>query len=148
MLGFAGYDVGNCAFSRCGDYRVYGWEEAVVLVMFAILLVVRVLFLIGERAILLRLITYYQRVAVRQAPHSAYKGSPLILAGDELVGGESAVKTSIDFKNGVRQLLGGDTAMSTRLLLVSVFVQVTFWFSEMKISIAQSRTEFDQNLGV
>jgi hypothetical protein len=87
------------------------WESS-LLVSFLAVLIVRLLFLIGEHAVLLRVIAHYQRATtVRLAPS-----------------GECAPET-ISFKREIRELFRGDSTWSTSILLVSIFVQVNFWFS-------------------
>ena len=73
-----------------------------------------------------------QRVSVTQATHSTHRGSFLILIGDELIGGESAVETIIGFKKDVQELLGGNNSWVTHVLIVSIIIQVTHWFSDTK----------------
>jgi hypothetical protein len=137
MLYFLGH-VESCAFSRCGENRVYGWEEVQPLVLFGIVLVVRVLFLIGERRLLLHTINYYQRVMMTQTtPRSkTLKRSSLILLGDQCMRGGVAVESAIDFRRVVREILGGDTSGTIHVLIVIIFVQVTYWISEFKIVTA------------
>jgi hypothetical protein len=136
LLAIAGNTVRYCAYASCGGDRVYDWEEAQVLLLFVVLIVVRVLFLVGEHALLVRMITYYQRVLVIQGTHSTHKGSSLIMAGDQLLGGGTAVRTTIGFKKEVRRILGGNLSRTTHVLILSIFVQVTYWFSDFKIVIA------------
>jgi hypothetical protein len=59
MLGVFG-DLQSCAFSRCGEKRVYGWGEVQPLVLFAVVLGVRVLFLVAEKRLLLHAMNYHQ----------------------------------------------------------------------------------------
>jgi hypothetical protein len=142
LLGVAGDSVVFCAFARCGDDRVYNWREFQMLVLLLVVLVVRVLFLTGEHALLVRMIAYYQRVGVTQVTHSTHRGGSLILLGDQLAGGGKAVGTTIGFKEYVRQLLGGATSLSMHVLILSIFVQVTFWFLDFK-----ARLDYGLRLG-
>jgi hypothetical protein len=135
MLAISGHAVVTCSYARCNSDRVYDWEEAQVLLLFAVLIVVRVLFLVVEHALLVRMITYYQRVLVIQGTHSTHKGSSLIMAGDKLHGGGIAVKTTIGFKKEVRRILGGASSWTTHVLILSVFVQVTVWCADFRTTI-------------
>jgi hypothetical protein len=50
--------------------------------------------------------------------------------------GRKAVASSIDFRREVREILGGGTAGTIHVLIVSVLIQVIYWFSDFKIVIA------------
>jgi hypothetical protein len=82
-------------------------------VSFLVVLILRVLLLIGEHAVLLRVVAHYQRAAtVRLVPNEQF-----------------APETTISFKREIRELFRGDSTCSTSILLVSIFVKVYFWFS-------------------
>jgi hypothetical protein len=136
LLGIFGGDITKCAFSHCGENRVYDWQEVQPLVLFGVVLGVRVLFLIGERALLQRVITYYQHVEVAHVTHSRQKTGPLPLPGDQLGEGEGeggmVIESSIDFRKEVQEVLGGNTSGTICILIVSVVIQVTYWFSDFK----------------
>jgi hypothetical protein len=136
LVGIGGDAVADCAFLRCGNQLRNDWRTAHihVLVLFSSVLLVRVLFLMAEHALLLRMISYYQRAAVTQATHSTYRGSSLIVSGDKLIGGGIAVGTTIDFKKEVRGLLGGENSWTIRVVMMSTVVQVTHWSADYKLS--------------
>jgi hypothetical protein len=108
------------------------WESS-LLVSFLVVLIVRVLFLVGEHAILMRVIAHYQRAGEVRLPPSTLSGtrkvSPLSPPGGQRLGGEFVPDTTISFKREIRELFRGDSNWSTSILLVSIFVQVNFWFS-------------------
>jgi hypothetical protein len=52
--------------------------------------------------------------------------------GDELERGEIAVETVISFRMEVRRLLSGNNTLVTYVLIMSIFVQVVYWFSNQK----------------
>jgi hypothetical protein len=137
-----GRDVTNCAFSRCGENRVYNWEESQPLVLLGVVLVVRVLFLVGERTLLLHMITYYQDVKMTHTTHNLQKDSHLSKSGHQLSEGSQVVRSSIDFRRDVREILGGDTSGTIHVLIVSILIQVIYWFSDFKIVIGYDPNAF------
>jgi hypothetical protein len=132
MLGVFG-ELQSCSFTRCNEKRVHGWGEVQPLVLFGIVLAVRVLFLIGEKRLLLHTINHYQRLRTTPSTVKSDAASCLILAGEPCVGGGVAVESAIDFKRGVREILGGDTQSTIHVLIVIIFVQVTYWISEFRM---------------
>jgi hypothetical protein len=87
---------------------------------------VRVLFLVGEYALLLRVIAYYKRVHIVLVVPVAQR------AGSTDAPGVVSLRTStISFTDKVRDLFRGDrkSTWTTYALITSVFVQVVFWFS-------------------
>lgn len=116
-------------FLRCGKDHSYEsallWQSS-PLILFGLVLLVRVLLLVGEHALLLRVIAYYQRVHVT-----------LVVPVTQRVGsldspGIVSLRTStISFTDKVRDLFRGDqgSTWTTYALIMSVFVQVIFWFS-------------------
>jgi hypothetical protein len=127
LLGIFGRGVKNCSFSRCGESRVYDWEEAQPLVLFGVVLGVRVMFLLGERALLLHMITKYQRIVMTHCTHTTR-------TEDQVSGGGKVVEFSIDFRREVREILGGDASGTIHILIVSVLIQTLHWFSEFKVT--------------
>jgi hypothetical protein len=123
LSAIGGDKAANCAFLRCGDQLPNDWRTAQihVLVLFSIVLFVRVLFLIAEHALLLRMISYSQRVAVTQATHSTYRGSSLVVSGGKQMEAVSAVGTTIDFEQKIRELLGGENSWTIRVVMISIF---------------------------
>jgi hypothetical protein len=122
-----------CAVLNCDPDRIYEDLSTPILALFGFVLLVKVLFLLAERSLLLRVITYYQRTgAITTATLSTGRGSSLVLSGDKLVGGGCAVKASIGFKNEVREILGCRGSCLTHLLLVAAFIQVTYWVADFR----------------
>jgi hypothetical protein len=131
----------TCAFLSCGPTRRYdlsnGWESSPLLGFLAVL-AVRVLFLVGEHAVLLRTISYYKRVnsAASLAKHStpgiAHRIRSLSTSVDQGVGSEIAVETEMSFKREVRELFSGSNTWTTYVLCMTTFVQVLYWFSGQK----------------
>jgi hypothetical protein len=136
LSAIGGDAVANCAFLRCGDQLPNDWWTAQIhmLVLFSIVLFVRVLFLMAEHALLLRMISYYQRVAVIQATHSTNRGSSLVVSGGTQLEGVSAVGTTIGFEQKVRELLGGKHSWTIHVVMISIVVQVTYWSADYKMS--------------
>jgi hypothetical protein len=147
LVGIGGDAVADCAFLRCGNQLRNNWRTAHihVLVLFSSVLLVRVLFLMAEHALLLRMISYYQCAGVTQATHSTYRGSSLIVSGDKLMGGGIAVGTTIDFKKEVRELLGGGNSWAIHVVMISIVVQVTHWAADYKMSQASG---YDPTSGI
>jgi hypothetical protein len=136
LLGIFDGAITNCAFSRCGESRVYDWQEAQPLVLLGVVLGVRVLFLLGERTLLLRMITYYERIVMNHATSRTRKDSALTLPGDKLNGGGKVVHSSVDFRREARKILGGEHSGTIRVLIVCVLIQIILWFSDFKIVVA------------
>jgi hypothetical protein len=131
----------TCAFLVCGPSREYdlddGWESSALL-GFLVVLAVRVLFLVGEHAVLLRTISYYKRVnsVASLATHStlekAHRVRSLSTSVDQGVGSEIAVETELNFKREVRELLSGNNTWTTYVLIMTTFVQLVYWFRARK----------------
>jgi hypothetical protein len=131
----------TCAFLSCGPTRVYdlsdGWDSSALL-GFLVVLAVRVLFLVGEHAVLLRTISYYKRVnsvaslATHSSPGIAHRVRSLRTSVDQGVGSEIAVETEMSFKSEVRELLSGNNTWTSYVLIISTFVQVVYWFLGQK----------------
>jgi hypothetical protein len=133
----------TCAVLKCGAWRNLryylsdGWESSALL-GFLVVVAVRVLFLAGEHAVLLRMMRFYQRVnsvaslATPSVPGTTHKASSKRSSGDQLFGGEIVVETAISFKREVRELLSGNNTWTTYVLIMSIFVQVVHWFSGQK----------------
>jgi hypothetical protein len=99
--------------------------EASPLTLFGSVFLVRAFFLIGEHALLLRVIAYYETVnAARVVPVESV-GS---LDSPEKV---PLGTSTISFTDKVRDLFRGDrkSTWTTYALIISVFVQIVFWFS-------------------
>jgi hypothetical protein len=131
-------EIVDCVFLRCGDERSYAfaslWESS-PLILFGSVLLVRVLFLVGEHALLLRVIAYYRRVHVTLEVPVAQSVSSMDSPGVVLV------RTStINFTDKVRDLLRGDrrSTWTSYAMIMSVFVQIIFWFSPDPLSHGRS----------
>jgi hypothetical protein len=85
-----------------------------------------VLFLVGEHALLLRVIAYYKRVHAALVVPVAQRAGSL-----DAPGGLSLRTSTISFADKVRELFRGDrrSTWTTYALITSVFVQVMFWFA-------------------
>jgi hypothetical protein len=112
-------------------------------VLFGVVLGVRLLFLVGEHKLLLHIITYYQDVVKTPITHSTQKVSSSTLPKDLL---SLSKKSSIDFRREVREILGGDTSGTIHVLIVSVLIQVIYWFSDFKIVIEYDPSTISNNL--
>jgi hypothetical protein len=120
----------DCVILRCGtevSFESTLWQSS-PLVLFGSVLLVRLLFLVGEYALLLRVIAYNERV---------YRGEgALVVRVAQRVGaldppGNVPLRTStISFTNEVRELFRGyrRSTWTTYALIISVFVQVVFWY--------------------
>jgi hypothetical protein len=132
----------TCAVARCGAQ-----VDSEILVLFGVVLIGRILFLVGEHALLLRVIEYYQHTLGASLQRNAsnrvhnYISAPaavtlrfntLVLAGDELIDGELAAETSVGFLNALQDLLGGDSSRTTHALLLIVFVLVISYASVLR----------------
>jgi hypothetical protein len=132
----------TCAVARCGAQ-----VDSEILVLFGVVLIGRIIFLVGERALLLRVIEYYQQTfgaslqryagdLVRQNTNAlaavTRRFDTLVLAGDELIDGELAAETSVGFLNALRDLLGGDSSRTTHALLLIVFILVISYASVLR----------------
>jgi hypothetical protein len=131
----------TCAFLSCGPARLYdlsdGWESPALL-GFLVVLVVRVLFLVGEHAVLLRTLSYYKRVnsvaslGTHSTPGTTHRVRSLSTLVSQGVGSEIVVQTEISIKREVRKLLNGNNTWTTYVLIMTTFVQVVYWFSGQK----------------
>jgi hypothetical protein len=111
--------------------------------MFSLVLVVRLVFLVGERKLLVYTVTYCRRHILPVTQSSkAGRGHALVMAGDEPAGGEGGPSEGItfDFKKVVVGYWAGDRAVLTHVLIVSILVQVVFWFADFKFAIAYDPT--------
>jgi hypothetical protein len=91
------------------------------------------------------MITYYDHVTMTHGTHSPQTDRPLPQPGDQpgdqLSGGRKVVHSSIDFRREVREILGGDTSGTIRVLIASVLIQVIYWFSVFKIVVGYNPYE-------
>jgi hypothetical protein len=101
------------------------WESS-PLTLFGSVLLVRVLFLFGEHALLLRVIAYYERF-------HASVGVPVVQSVGSLDSPASVSlgTSTISFTDKLCDLLRGDrkSTWTTYALIISNFVQIVFWFS-------------------
>jgi hypothetical protein len=81
------------------------------------------------------MITHYHDVEKTHVSDSTQKVNSLKLPVDQLSRGRKVVKYSIDFRREVQEILGGDTSGTICVLIVSVLLQVIYWFSDFKIVI-------------